>query len=424
MNQKTALLLLAMALIGFTTINAQDASKSATRSGIESQDGEIREWIKQLNSLNYEERVEASKKLVAAGEPVIDPLFKAVESADFETSFRAFKIIKNVGLNGNLDTLEKIIIKSQELPTFFRDQFDEWSGQAIAKWKKNQSEIAVTKLAEAGASVNEIEALGQLGIMLIEDLEQKVEPVRSVEKATTNTVLQQIRDLKKELAGEPVKSKPDKSNVDDNETPRQIEFRGRPLVIRGDRAVLRRSINPAENTRNVVFGGGWDGNAESLKHLRFVGNLNQVEFVEQEITHEVLEQLVNIHSIRSLLLTRCKFSFTELQQFKEKRDKVSSFQLLATGAGYLGVYGPSPGEPDDGQGSFVSQVSPNSAASDAGLERGDIITQVDQDQIRSFADLSLVISSKPVGKEIKISIRRNQKEQLLTAKLKSRIGLR
>ena len=378
--------------------------------------------IGMLKSLEYQQRVEASRKLVGFGKIVIRPLFKAISSSDIETSFRAIKIIKEIGLNSDLDTLELIIIKTQDLPAAFRSQFNDWSSQAISKWKTNQSKIAVSRLAEKGATINEIDTLGELGFMLIEDLEERVKPLEKNPKSDTETVLEQIGNLKKELSGEVVTEKPRKQGGDDRSV-QNIEISGRRLIVRGGELVAA-PLDMSSNPRNVVFNSNWRGTPKDLNHLRFVSNLNQIEFVECKITGEILNELKKIRKLRSLLLTRCSFSFTELQAFKKEKDKYHQLQLMANGAGYLGVYGPNAGEPDNGNGSYVSLVSPNSAASEAGLERGDVIIRVDQDTIRSFADLSLVISSKPVGKEIKIAVRRDSKEKVVLAKLKSRVGLR
>jgi S1-C subfamily serine protease len=69
-------------------------------------------------------------------------------------------------------------------------------------------------------------------------------------------------------------------------------------------------------------------------------------------------------------------------------------------------------------------VSPDSAAMEAGLERGDVIFRVDTDDISSFAELSLAISSKAIDKMVKIHVRRGEKEMVLLARLKSRAKIR
>lgn len=400
---------------------------------VSSQEGseKIEQLIGQLKSGSYRERDEASKKLQTMGKQVVDPLFEALGSGDFETSFRALKIIKQIGLHSDLDTLETIIQRSQKLPPVLKEQFAAWSADAIDSWKESQSKIAVGKLSQQGATILEYDDFNELGFMLIEDLSTQVKEVKQLTDGAdpVESVLKQIAQLKKELSGEFVE-KPETVQVDadsaEDRLAQQIEIRGgrRMGLLRAGEIVVPSGNNIKLNPKKITFDKGWDGDPNDLLNLNFVVNLRQVEFVEMEINDELLAKLRLVRNLRSLQLTRCTFSFTELRKFKEYRDKSIPVQLMATGAGYLGVYGPSTGEPDNGNGSYVSLVSPDSAASAAGLERGDMIVKVDDERIRSFAELSLVISSKPVGKEITIAVKRDQKEKVLTAVLKSRAGLR
>lgn len=387
-----------------------------------------RQLIDQLRSTDYQERMAASRRLTELGKATIPLLFEAIRSTDLETSFRAIHIVQRIGLNSDLDTLEQIIRESRQLPAAFRDQFEEWSYQAVSRWKSNQSQVAIGKLEAKGVTVVETNDAANLGLMLIEDLreldqlEERGSEVKQQAEDGVDSVLREIGNLKKELAGESVAER-----VLPNLTPQrggEREFRGRRIVLGGGRVIVPDSLDPEVSVRNVVLGAGWQGDPRDLNQLRFVANLNEVEFVEQEITPEILDELRKVTRLNSLLLTRCSFSYADVQKFKLERDEQAPLRLMAVGAGYLGVYGPNPGDPDSGEGSYVSLVSPDSAASEAGLERGDLIIRVDSDPIRSFAELSLVISSKPVGEEIKIAVRRNREEKVLTAKLKSRDGIR
>ncbi|MEC9093126.1 MAG: PDZ domain-containing protein [Planctomycetota bacterium] len=393
------------------------------------QESTIDQLIEQLGSRSYEDRNLATKKLVEAGKPAIGPLFSAISSKQFETSFRALRIVKRIGIQGELDTLELIILESGKLPAAFQEMFEAWSLEALDGWRAKQSETAAEALLANGVEVTQIEGLSELGLLLIEDADFQLQKTRVVPTSQA-TVLQQIADLKKELAGEAIDSggqDDEKLDREDNRVERsnQVEFQiqGRPKLAPRNGPVRIFNGNQLKAT-NVVFGSGWKGQVTDLLHLRFLNHLNEVEFVELEITREMLEQLDRIRNLRSIKLTRCQYSFSQLRQFKQIREKKLPLRLVATGVGYLGVYGPNLSEPDNGTGSYVSMVSPNSAASEAGLERGDIIVKVDDERIVSFAELSLVISSKAVGKAIELTVKRRGEEKTLRAVLKSRVGLR
>ena len=61
-------------------------------------------------------------------------------------------------------------------------------------------------------------------------------------------------------------------------------------------------------------------------------------------------------------------------------------------------------------GAFVSEVTPESAAEDAGIEAGDIITEVNGCKINSFLELRARISSMGAGAEVELTLLRKGEE--------------
>jgi len=72
---------------------------------------------------------------------------------------------------------------------------------------------------------------------------------------------------------------------------------------------------------------------------------------------------------------------------------------------------------DIDKGALIQEVSPDSAAEDAGLEPGDVIIEVDDKAIESVNDLRNAIGLKRSGERVKISIIRNNREIIKNAKL-------
>ncbi|WP_258239850.1 DegQ family serine endoprotease [Pseudidiomarina homiensis] len=62
---------------------------------------------------------------------------------------------------------------------------------------------------------------------------------------------------------------------------------------------------------------------------------------------------------------------------------------------------------DANQGAFIAEVVPDSAAAEAGLQSGDVITAVNGEKIRSFADLSARVKTLGVGKPFDITVLRD-----------------
>lgn len=74
----------------------------------------------------------------------------------------------------------------------------------------------------------------------------------------------------------------------------------------------------------------------------------------------------------------------------------------------------------DDAGAKVEEVVKESAAAKAGLQKGDIITKVDDTKIEDPSDLSEVISAKKPKEEVKITYKRDGKEKTAKATLQER----
>lgn len=71
------------------------------------------------------------------------------------------------------------------------------------------------------------------------------------------------------------------------------------------------------------------------------------------------------------------------------------------------------------QGGFIEQVTPNSAASEAGIKAGDVITQVNGKKVKSFSELRGKIGSMGAGKIVKLTIiRADENPKVYSVKLK------
>ncbi len=70
------------------------------------------------------------------------------------------------------------------------------------------------------------------------------------------------------------------------------------------------------------------------------------------------------------------------------------------------------------EGAYIVEVVVGSAASDAGLKPGDIITKIDSTQIKEDVEISDIINQKKVGDTIKVEYYRDGQSQSVTATLK------
>ena len=74
------------------------------------------------------------------------------------------------------------------------------------------------------------------------------------------------------------------------------------------------------------------------------------------------------------------------------------------------------------EGIYVAKVIEDGAAADGGLKEGDVITSVDGQKVKQFGDLQAIIAKKRPGDKVKVTYRRNKKENTVTLTLKNEQG--
>lgn len=77
---------------------------------------------------------------------------------------------------------------------------------------------------------------------------------------------------------------------------------------------------------------------------------------------------------------------------------------------------------ETGQGVYVSRVTDNGGALAAGIEKGDIITEVDGEKISSFGTLSFIVGSKNPGDKVAVKVLRDGKTKTYNVTLRDQLG--
>ncbi len=117
---------------------------------------QIQIWIEQLDSNHYEQREQATENLAAAAEQAIDQVAAAAMSDNAEVSWRAASVLEQIGLNGNEETLQRVIEKMQSLSGKGHKALARTSTQLSAKWRETRHARAAKKLAKLGAQIQDV----------------------------------------------------------------------------------------------------------------------------------------------------------------------------------------------------------------------------------------------------------------------------
>jgi serine protease Do len=153
---------------------------------------------------------------------------------------------------------------------------------------------------------------------------------------------------------------------------------------------------------------------------------NDAVFINGKPLVEFKDDAITINNKKIVVRSGDKFSIIgddgkaalewDMHQFEGMGDRiVRGFPFSSTSRTFLGVT-----TDKDDAGAKITEVTKESAAEKAGLEKGDIITKIGDTKIENPSDLSEAITSKKAKEEVKITYKRNGKEKTTKATLQER----
>ena len=104
--------------------------------------------------------------------------------------------------------------------------------------------------------------------------------------------------------------------------------------------------------------------------------------------------------------------------------KITADQILRTGEARYPVIGAKvvTGGTDNAKGAEISEVLPGTPAEDAGLEKGDVITELDGARVTDGIALIVAIRAHRPGDEVEFSLTRDDEEMTIAVTLGSEVG--
>lgn len=152
---------------------------------------------------------------------------------------------------------------------------------------------------------------------------------------------------------------------------------------------------------------------------------NDAVFINGKPLVEFKDDAITINNKKIVVRNGDKFSIMgddgkaamewDVHQFEGMGDRIVRGFSFNGSRTFLGVTT----EKDDA-GAKITEVTKESAAEKAGLEKGDIITKIGDTKIETPSDLSEAITSKKAKEEVKITYKRNGKEKTAKATLQER----
>ncbi len=147
------------------------------------------------------------------------------------------------------------------------------------------------------------------------------------------------------------------------------------------------------------------GAAEKLTEHKL---LQAVSLSGMNIEPEFFDLANRLVNLRQVQMQGCKFNLDHYREFARRNPQLD---INVTGRSFMGVRAPLNNIPVQFEtpSCAISEVVPGSGAEAAGLQAGDEIVSINNEPIKAFQELVLLVSQHDPGKVIQVEYRRNQK---------------
>ena len=451
-----------------STIHTSDADDATDRE-------KIAELVQQLNSKSYQQREQATDQLINIGPPAMQLVAEAMLERHPEQVFRCARILETMGVTGDEGTQLKIVRLFYLLSDLGYPQLIESTSDFRKQWKEKRRQHVISQLRNAGVTVSSTGNIDLIGggfgpvrRLEIEDAgiptEELWDHVNSINDENSNASddsnkTDSIEKTSKRQSNITPSSYPGSdlppmvtpesmisailqaSNAADVAAIERIENRKSIASTKPNPAVSKhrdilddvlearagaggvRIIRPGEMTLGQVARGHQieiDENSDIEQLARWLPQLEYVvSFVatDASITPGLVSLIEKRQELRTVSFSQCDFDSKLIHALSKERPDMT---VTVVGKALLGVYGPTDSTRRKGTSCVISEVVPNTAASEAGIEVGDAILKVEDFEIETFQDLIVELASRDAGDEVDITLNRSGKEKTVTVKLRPR----
>ncbi len=368
------LLIVAYTIGAWCTVAAQD-DQPAEKSPMPS-DQEVQAWVKQLDADQFLVREVATQRLIAAGVQAVEPLVEAIPVRSKEVATRAIYVLQQLALDSNRSSEEAAHLALEHLVA-------EQGGPASRRAK-----VALERVASAWAkrALDELKKLGAVVGPRQSTLGLQMPGGYAIEIGEKWTGKTEDLTLLRWLSGVG-----------------ELIFRGPQVTDRwleyvpGIRGLRALTIKRAKITDAGV------------KELAKLEDLDMVSLMYVPITDGSIEHLQQIQRVRMLRIYGTKIRGEGASLLQEK---LPGTNVDYRRGAFLGI-----GCQNTPEGCVIYTVRPDSAALEAGLLTGDVLTKYREKPVVTFEQLTELISQDEASKTVSIEILRG------TQRLTKRITL-
>ena len=337
----------------------------------------LEQWVQQLGHENYLRRERASRHLIKAGPAAVEALSKAVRSGDLEVVERAAAAMIEIAISvpprddgGAYERLLELSSQSVGRPASM-------ARNALAEVKDFRSQQAKKSLSRAGVFVGLAEF--------------------SIGAQSRQRMLVEVGDN----WNEDVSALQWLEWVDGYDNAR---VEGQAVTLEVMREVVK-----MPSLRSLILADA-EIRDDALDPLSELSRLDTLEFQYSRLEESQGDLIAALPLRTSLILMGTGLSEQRAEKLKEE---LPGLQIQYRRGGFLGVMCI-----DNFDVCEITGIQEGSAAEAAGLMRGDIITMIDDREIKHFRDLQNAINEHVPGDSVEVQYQRGGEDQSLSLKLR------
>jgi hypothetical protein len=258
--------------------------------------GQIRCWIRQLDSHDFAVCAEASRNLTDAGELAIEALLASAGQADAEAAWRTTGVLEQIALHGSDGTLRQVTAGLEELARHGKPGFDGIIGQLQTRQARLQRERAVAMIRSLGGR---FEA----------DEQAKAQPVAKSAPGVGGN--------------QAVLAPPPEVALEQGASATGLSI-APGIGLIGDAYVSPEFLDgtePMESLSALTIDEHWRGGDAGLAALLDLGSTLKLRLERAPLSDAALERLAAITQLQSLELVDCRFSTRALDRLRERQPR-------------------------------------------------------------------------------------------------------
>lgn len=405
---------------------------------------QIQAWLGQLDDEEFARREAATERLREAGDASIEALAAGAVSSSPEAAWRAGEALKQIALNGNEQTIDRVAAALERVGKTGRGGMHQVVAEIRARQRQLRHDRAALQIRKLGGGLSGGFGEGlPAGFMMaapvfLEEVEEVLDaPLVPVAVAVDVPPAKEAPRLEADEAL-PLPEKAVLEEVVADLFPAEEAAAAEaiihiPLLIEEEEEVLGGvgggfmavdiafgvggmgdEVDPAgtlQIAESLALGPEWRGGDQGLAVLRDLPDITTVAIGGAKLTDAALEHIAALPKLRSINIRGTKFSAAALRKLHRARP---SAYMFCQGEAMVGIHADTTGS------CVLSSVYPGSGAFDAGLLAGDKIVAIDDLEIRDFSELTISVYARGVGEKLKMEFERDGKRQTAHVELRAR----